>query len=101
MKVTQVGGTRCYTFERYEKVPETMPLNFLEEDITWVVSKLSGVAGTLGVKALELKNWLLRFRCASKELWEVVADLYDWMATPPPPQGGIPSKDRLQARYSG
>ena len=68
MKVPQVGGTRCSTFERHEKVPETVPLNLLEEDVTWVVSKLSGAAGTLGVKALELKNWLIRFSCASKVL---------------------------------
>ena len=50
-----------------------------------MVSKLSGAAGTLGVKALELKNWLIRFRCASKELWAVIADQDDWMATTPPP----------------
>ena len=99
MKVLQVGGTRCSTFDRYEKVPETVPLNFLEEDVTWVVSNLSGAAGTLGVKALELKNLLLRFRCAFKDLWVVVADLDDWMATPPP--GGIPINDGLQACYSG
>ena len=51
----------------------------------WVASKLSGAAGALGAEAMELRNWLLRFECASEELRVVVASLADWMANSSPP----------------
>ena len=34
---------------------------------------------------MELRNWLLCFRCASEELRVVVARLVDWMANSSPP----------------
>ena len=34
---------------------------------------------------MELRNWLLRFGCASEEFRVVTARLEDWMANPPPP----------------
>ena len=64
---------------------ETVPLNFTEYDVTWVVSKLSGAAGALGSEAMELRHWFLRFGCASEELRVVVASLADWMANSSPP----------------
>ena len=67
------------------EVPETVLLNFTEDDITWVASKLSGAAGALGAESIELRNWLLRFGCASKELRVVVSRLADWMANSSPP----------------
>ena len=75
----------CTAFEEYEEVPETVPLDFTEDDVTWVVSKLSGAAGALGAEAIELRNWLLCFRCASEELIVVVASLEDFMANSYPP----------------
>ena len=39
----------------------------------------------LGAEAIELRNWLLRFGCASEELRVVVATLADWMANSSPP----------------
>ena len=51
----------------------------------WVASKLSGAAGELGAEAMELRNWLLCFGCASEELRVIVASLADWMANSPPP----------------
>ena len=75
----------CAAFEEYEDVPKTVPLDFTEDDVTWVASKLSGAAGALGAEAMELRNWLLCFRCASEELRVVDARLEDWMANPPPP----------------
>ena len=75
----------CAFFEVYEDLPETVPLNFTEDDVMWVASNLSGAAGALGVEAMELRNWLLRFRCASEELRVVVASLADWMANTSPP----------------
>ena len=41
-------------FEEYKEVPETVPVNFTEDDVMWVASKLSGAAGVLGVEAIEL-----------------------------------------------
>ena len=43
-------------FEEYEDVPKTVPLDFTEDDVTWVASKLSGAAGALGAEAMELRN---------------------------------------------
>ena len=57
-----------------------MPLDFLEDDVTWVAFNLSGAAGVLGAEAIELWNGLLHFGCASEEFRVVVADMADWMA---------------------
>ena len=67
----------CAAFEVYEEVPETVPLDFAEDDFTWFASKLSGAAGALGAEAMELRNWLLCFGCASEELRVIVASLAD------------------------
>ena len=75
-----VENPTCAAFEVYEEVPETVPLDFTEDDVTWVASKLSGAAGALVAEAIELRNWLLRFGCLSKELRVVLARLADSMA---------------------
>ena len=54
-----VENSACAAFEEYEDIPETVPLDFTEDDVTWVASKLSGAAGALGAEAMELQNWLL------------------------------------------
>ena len=46
----------------------------------WVASKLSGGTGALVAEAIKLRNWLLRFRCASEELRFIISILADWMA---------------------
>ena len=51
MRVPPVENPVCAAFEEYEDVPETVPLDFTEDDVTWVASKLSGAAGTLGAEA--------------------------------------------------
>ena len=61
MRVPPVENPTCAAFEVYEDVSETIPLDFTEDDVTWVASKLSGAAGALGAEAMELRNWLLRF----------------------------------------
>ena len=71
-------------FEDYGEVPETVPFDFTEDDVTWVASKLSSTIGALGVEAIELRNWLLHFGCSSEELRVVVARLTDWMDNSPP-----------------
>ena len=85
MRVPPLESPTCAAFEEYEDVPETVPLDFTENDVTWVASKLSGAAGVLGAEAMELRNWLLCFGCAPEEFRVVVASLADWMANSSPP----------------
>ena len=66
IRVPSVENPTCAAFEEYGEVPETVPLDFMEDDVTWVASKLSGAAGALGEEAMELQNWLLCFGCLSK-----------------------------------
>ena len=85
MRVPPMENPACAAFEKYEDVPETVPLDFTEDDVTWVTSKIFGAAGALGAEAIELCNWLLCFGCASKEFRVVVSSLEDWMANSSPP----------------
>ena len=85
MRVPPVENPMCAAFEDYEEVPEMVPLDFTEDDVMWVASKLSDAASALGAEAIELRNWLLCFGCASEELRVVVARLDDWMANSSPP----------------
>ena len=85
MRVPPVENPMCAAFNKYGEVPETVPLDFTEDDVTWVASNISGAAGALGAEAIELRNWLLCFRCVSEELRDVVARLADWMANSSPP----------------
>ena len=66
-------------------MPETVPPNFTEDDVMWVVSKLFGTIGALGAEAIELRNWLLCFGCAPEDLRVFVARLADCMAKSSPP----------------
>ena len=66
-------------------MPETVPLDFTKDDVTWVASNISGAAGALGVEAIELRNWLLSFGCTLEELRVIVARLADWIANSSPP----------------
>ena len=80
MRVPPMENPTCAAFEEYEEVPETVPLDFTEDEITWVTSKLSSASGALGAEAIELRNWLLRFEFAPEELRVVFTNLADWMA---------------------
>ena len=62
-------------FEEYEEVFKMVPLAFMEDDVTWVASKFSGATGELGVKAIELRNWIICFECVSDESRVVVIKL--------------------------
>ena len=79
MRVPPMENPACAAFEKYGDMPETVPLDFTEDDVTWVASNLFGTAGALAVEAMELRNWLLRFGCASKEFRVVIASLADCM----------------------
>ena len=46
----------CMDFEEYNEMPETVPIELSESDVTWVASKLSGNAGELGAEVIELRN---------------------------------------------
>ena len=89
MRVPPVENPVCAPFEEYEDVPETVPLDFTEEDVTWVALKLSGEAGALGAETVELRNCLLFFGCATEELRVVVTSLADWVANASPPLGRL------------
>ena len=67
----------CAAFEDYVEVPETVSLNFTEDDITWFASNLSGAADVLVVEVIELRNWLIRFGCVTEELRVVISILSD------------------------
>ena len=71
----------CAAFEEHEEVPETLPLDSVDYDITWIASKLYGAAGALGAEAIELRNWILHFECVLEELRVIVFNMADWMAT--------------------
>ena len=77
MRIPPVENSTCAAFEEYEEVPETVPMDFSENDVTWVASKLSGAAGALGAEVIELSNWLFLFGCAPEEFQVVVTDLAD------------------------
>ena len=75
----------CAAFGEYEDISETVPLDFMEDYITWVAPNLSGTSGALGAEVMELRNWLLQFGCAFEELRVVVARLVEWMDNSSPP----------------
>ena len=75
----------CAAFKNYAELPKTVPLDFTEDDVMWVASKLSGAVGALGAEAIELRNWLLCFECVLGELRVIVARLADWMDNSSPP----------------
>ena len=64
---------------------DVVPLEFLEDDVTWVTLKLSGASGELGAEGIDPRNWLLRFRCALEEFRVVVANMDYWMSNSSPP----------------
>ena len=65
-----------------------VPLDFTEDDVTWVASKLSVAAGALGTGTIEMKYWLIRFGCVPEELGVIVTKLADCMSNFSPP--GLP-----------
>ena len=80
MRVPPMENPTCAAFEEYEEVPKTVPLDFTEDNIMWVASKLSNAAGALGAEAVEMRNWLLCFGCVSEELRFIIDRLADCMA---------------------
>ena len=85
MCVTPMENPMCVAFEEYKEATKTAPLDFLEDDVMWVVSKLSGAAGALRYEAIELSNWLLCFGCASWDFRIVLTNLADWISNSPTP----------------
>ena len=43
-------------FKEYEEVPDTLPLDFTDDVITWFTSNLSGATGALGAEVIEVIN---------------------------------------------
>ena len=63
------------------------PLEFTEDDVTWVASNISGVVGALGAEVIDLRNWLIHSGCAAEGLRVIVARLSDCMDNSFPPPG--------------
>ena len=74
-----VENLMCTAFKDYKEVPETIPLDLLEDDSMWMEFKISGSTGALGAEAIDMRNWLLRFGCVSEEFKVVVTNLADWV----------------------
>ena len=85
MCVPFMENPTCSAYNEYEKVSEMVPLDFSEENVTWVASNLSGATEALGAEAVYMSNLILCFRYASEDFILVVADLSNWMATSSPP----------------
>ena len=85
MRFPPMENRVCAAFEKYGDVPETVPLDFTEDDVMWVASKLSGAAGALGAEAMELTigSFALDVRLRSLEslspAWKT-----GWLTSPPP-----------------
>ena len=80
---------------RLQEVPDMVTLELLEDDATWVASKISVAVVALGAESLELENCLLCFGCASEEILEVIKYLVDWLANYFLPLGSIHILDSL------
>ena len=74
----------CKAFEKCKEVPETVPLDFAEDEVTWVASNIPGVAGALGGETIELINWIIFFKLALEYLRVVVAKMADWVDSSSP-----------------
>ena len=70
---------------------ETVPLNFSENVIPWLVSNISGATGALVVEVIEIKHWILGFGCASEETRDLIVNLAYWLTNPHPPPSGPPT----------
>ena len=80
-----VENPMCAAFEENEEVPETVPLDFMEDYVTWATSNISSVVGALGAEPIELINWILCFVCVLEELGVFIARLDDWIVNSFPP----------------
>ena len=47
MRVPPVENPTCAAFEEYEDVPKTVPLDFTEDDVTWVFHRGDTHVGVL------------------------------------------------------
>ena len=76
---------RSTVFERYDSMPEVVPLDITEKDVEHVASRLSGAAGPSGVDAVALRNWALRFGTVSEALRTELAAWVNWLGNTSPP----------------
>ena len=55
-RVPLTENTTCAAFKEYEALPKRVSLNFMEDDVIWVASKISSAVGVLVVEAIDLSN---------------------------------------------
>ena len=85
MAIPDVGKDGWASFEAYEEVPASIPVDCSQEIVAEVASKLSGGAGPGSVDGLMMKNWLLRHGKASQILREELAAWTEWLCNERPP----------------
>ena len=83
------GNITCTDFYEYRYMPEMVLLYFTEDDVTWVLSKLAGFTGMLGVEAIDLRNLTIHFVRSLEGLRVVVDELDDWMDNSSSPEALI------------
>ena len=65
MRVPPVKNRRFVDFKAYEGIPKMGLIEFTEDDMMWVASKISGDAGVLRAKLIQMPNWIIHLGCAS------------------------------------
>ena len=78
-------NTLCLAFKEYEEVLKTVPLDFMEDDVMWVASKLFGTTGLLGEEAIKMRSWIINFGFALEDLKALVVNLDEYMYNYSPP----------------
>ena len=68
MQVPPVENPTFSALEEYDDLSKTLHLDFAEDYIMWVASKLSGTSGALRAEEIKIRNWTIRFGCVPYEL---------------------------------
>ena len=77
-------STEC--LDTYPNNPLVMvPVDIIDNVVSAVAGRLSGVAGPEGTDSVSLQHWLLRFREASGELRQIVAQFGECLSNGRPP----------------
>ena len=71
--------------EKLKEVPKMVHVNFTEDVVTCIASKLSGKAGALGAEAVDMRNWIIRFGVCQSISGSLLSSwLTGWLPPPPP-----------------
>ena len=74
-----------FQFEEYDPPLQHLPLQFFEEDVTAITSKLTGSGGPSSLDSTMLQTFLLRYGQASHDLRVEMAAWAEWLSNNQPP----------------